>query len=128
MRHRHAATAAQLLPADRTTFHHASSTRAAAATVCASLPPNSTRRIVFELEPRFLRVHEYPFDAERGLAVPGVQVRLRNPHRTWHHRPVHVRVPLPDASMSGNVACISVTVLALLLISLLRMCTALQPV
>ena len=98
---------------------------ASSVTMCFRLPPGKDVVAVLNMCPRYMRVHEYPYDIERGVAIPGPQLVITPP--TSDTKPsrmfldtLHYRVPWPDASMSSNVVCITVTVLLLLFISMLR--------
>ncbi len=91
------------------------------------LDPGATTVLQYDIQAKYLPLHEYAYDSERGITISGAWFRVRNDsepttrHGDMHSPHMQFMLPLPDASMSKNVLCISLTAIALLVIPLLRM-------
>ncbi|RCN44942.1 Gpi16 subunit, GPI transamidase component, partial [Ancylostoma caninum] len=89
-----------------------------------NLPENSECRLHFQFEKAFLRIREYPPDANHGMYVPGAILTLLpnetdNRDATGENRAVvHgnvllIALPVPDFSMPFNVICFVMTTVSL---------------
>uniref|UniRef100_A0A915CLC4 GPI transamidase component PIG-T n=1 Tax=Ditylenchus dipsaci TaxID=166011 RepID=A0A915CLC4_9BILA len=77
------------------------------------VPADAVCRLEVDYQTAFLKITEYPADANSGVYVPGPVLTDLNGGVVVHGEPVLVLLPVPDFSMPFNVLCLVCTSIAI---------------